>query len=293
MDKLERKFGRYAIKNLSLILIICYGIGYMIDIFDKGDVIFSLICLNPYLILKGQIWRIVTWVIIPPGRFDLWTIIMLMFYYSLGNTLENIWGTFRYNVYIFSGMLFTVAGSFVLLGILKLFPGLMIFSSDLAVEMQIVGIAFFSTLYVNLSIFLAFASIFPENRVLLMFFIPVKVKWMGIAYAILMVYNIIVSHNIYTTVVIIASLLNFVVYFFSYRNKTQGTPLYRVKQAQRKHDYNQKMRAAANTGVAKHKCSICGVTDETNPEMQFRFCSKCNGNYEYCNNHLFSHVHVE
>ena len=121
MSKFERKFGRYAIKNLSLVLIGCYVIGYVIQLLSPQ--LEAMLTLNPYAILHGQIWRLVTWILIPPSSLDLFTIIMLLFYYSIGTSLEMTWGTYRYNVYLFSGMLFTIIGSFLAMGLYYLLTG--------------------------------------------------------------------------------------------------------------------------------------------------------------------------
>ena len=99
MSRFERKFGKYAVRNLSLVLIACYVIGYVVQLFAPG--IMQFLTLNPHAILHGQVWRLVTWVLIPPSSLDLFTIIMLMFYYSVGSSLERVWGTYRYNVYLF------------------------------------------------------------------------------------------------------------------------------------------------------------------------------------------------
>lgn len=115
LNKLERKLGRYAIPNLSLYLILCYGCGYLISLINSSFL--NYLTLNPYLILHGQVWRLFTWILIPPTRLDFWTIIMLYFYYSIGTNLERTWGVFYYNVYLFMGMFFTVLGSFLLMGV--------------------------------------------------------------------------------------------------------------------------------------------------------------------------------
>ncbi len=284
LNKMERKWGRYAIHNLSLYLIICYGFGYAIS-FVNSDFL-NYLTLNPSAILHGQVWRILTWLIVPPSGFSIFTVIMLFFYYSLGTSLERAWGAFYYNVYIFSGMIFTVIGSFLLfasceLGILG--------GAELALygnDFYSMAAYYFSTYYVNMSIFLAFASTFPEIQVLLMFVIPVKVKWLGMIYGIMLVYDFFVGNYI-IRFVIAASLLNYLVTFLLRRNLSHLTP----KQIKRRTDYKRQVRRAAT--VTKHKCAICGRTDETNPELEFRFCSKCDGNYEYCQDHLFTHEHVK
>lgn len=289
LNKLERKIGKYAIPNLSKYLILGYVLGYLIEFINAN--LLNFITLNPYLILHGQIWRLVTWIIIPPDRFDLLTFIMLYFYYSVGNDLERTWGTFYYNVYIFMGMIFTVLGSFLIMG-LSYVPA---FSMNL--YMQLYGDAgyfatvalYFSTFYVNMSIFLGFAMTFPEARVLLMFIVPIKVKWLGIAYGVLLLWSMI-NTDIIGKIVIAASLLNFVVFFLMTR---RGIRRMSPREVKRRHDFNKEVKKARPMSVAKHKCAVCGKNSEDNPDAEFRFCSKCNGNYEYCQDHLFTHTHVQ
>ena len=179
MSGFEKKFGKYAIKNLSLVLIICYAIGYVLEWVSPWMLTFFY--LNPYeIIFHGQIWRLVSWILIPPSGFDFFTLLMLYFYYSLGTTLERTWGTYRYNVYIFSGMLFTILGAFLLFGYTVLIGG----EAGIALW-GIYGDFYqlatrFSTYYVNMSIFLAFASTYPNMQVMLFFMIPVRIKILGI-----------------------------------------------------------------------------------------------------------------
>jgi len=291
----ERRFGKYAIKNLSLVLIICYAFGYLFE-FIYPDFLHYLY-LNPYeIVFHGQIWRLVTWIVVPPTGFDFFTLIMLYFYYSLGTTLERTWGTYRYNVYIFSGALFTILGAFLFLGYSLLFQqGLWIASATGVTEMYFLQVSsMFSTYYVNLSIFLAFAATFPNMQVLLFFFIPIKVKVMGIIYGAILVYQFIVGFGkgaeLFTVAnrfVIAASLMNFIVFFFTSRGKIYMTP----KQVKRRTEFKREVRKTTN--ITKHKCAICGRTEESNPELEFRYCSKCEGNYEYCEEHLYTHTHVK
>lgn len=266
MDKLEKTFGRFAIQNISLVLLICYGFGYAIEMVNPEFLYF--LTLEPYMILHGQIWRLFTWVIVPPAGFDFFTLIMLYFYFSIGTTLERTWGTFRYNLFLFSGMFFTVIGSFITLALGYLGCG-----------------PYFSTYYVNLSIFLAFAMTFPESSVLLFFIIPIRMKILGVIYALLVGYQFVIS-NAVGKIAIGASLLNVIVFFFLTKNLTHLRP----KQIKRRMDY--KRQTSNVTPITRHKCAICGRT-ERDGDLTFRFCSKCNGNYEYCQNHLYTHEHVK
>lgn len=284
MSNFERKFGKYAIKNISLMLIMCYAVGYLINIINPNFL--SYLTLNPYEILHGQIWRILTWIIIPPETSNLFfVLIMLYFYYSIGTTLERTWGTYRYNVYLLSGMLFTVLGSFLLMLYCYLFNGDLIAMLGAKQFFAIVSL-FFSTYYVNMSIFLAFSATFPEAQVLLMFIIPIKVKWLGIAYGALLVLEFIMG-SVYSRFVMAASLLNFGVFWLTSKRHIHMSP----KQVKRRQEFKREIKR--NTKVTKHKCAICGRTEMDSPELEFRFCSKCDGNYEYCQEHLFTHQHVK
>lgn len=275
--KLEKKLGRYAISNITLYLIICYAFGYVIRLINSDFI--NFMTLEPAKILHGQIWRLFTWLVIPPTTSNVvFVLIMLYFYYSIGRSLEAVWGTFRLNLYLFSGMLYTIIGSFILYGI---------FTAIGYSNPSGFGI-FFSTYYINMSLFLAYAATFPDMQVLFFFVIPIKVKILGVIYGVLLVLECI-QGGLITWVVIGSSLLNFAVFFLTSRNRLRYSP----KQMKRRADFNREVKRTETVKVAKHKCAVCGRTIDTNPELEFRFCSKCNGNYEYCQEHLFSHEHVK
>ena len=233
---------------------------------------------------------------------------MLMLYYSLGTNLERTWGTFYYNVYIFGGILFTVIASFLLAGWLAVFDFPKINEVSLSFVYQMMGVnadpgemgtiaqmqflyqntfrSLFSTYYINMSIFLAFAATYPDMQVMLWFIIPMKVKYLGIVYVVLMVLDIL-QVGWLLAFTIGASLLNFIIFFMvTRRNKPRRT----VKQMKRQMEYRS--AAKPKGGITRHKCAICGRTEEDDPSLEFRFCSKCEGNYEYCQYHLFTHQHV-
>lgn len=300
MSRFEKKFGKYAIPNLSTVLIACYAAGYIIQLIN-GNFLYFL-TLNPYEILHGQVWRLVSWILVPPSMGNIFTtLIMLYFYWSIGTTLERTWGTYRYNVYIFSGMLFTVLGSFIAMGVSYLFfKDAWLLSINAKVIFSQASL-WFSTYYINMSIFLAFAATFPDVQVLLMFLVPIKVKWMGIVYAVIIAFDFIggatgnfmtplgaiqLDFSLFSRIAILSSLLNFIVFFFTSRKRIIRSP----KQIKRQYEYRREVHRSM--AVTKHKCAICGRTDESDPELEFRFCSKCNGNYEYCQEHLFTHQHV-
>lgn len=273
LDKMERRFGRYAIRNLTMYLLAGYAIGYLLS-FTMPQLL-TYFTLEPALILKGQVWRLLSWVIIPPNDNIIFVIFMMLLYYSLGNTLESYWGAFRYNVYIFSGILFTVIGAFIVNGLIGGITG---FGS------------LYSTYYINMSIFLACASIMPDYQLLLYGIIPIKMKWLAILDVVLLAVDA-VQGGLIIRIVIIASFLNFIIFFFCNRNLRGHSP----KQAARRKKFQKQISRPQNqyAGGAKHRCAVCGRTELDNPTLEFRYCSKCNGNYEYCQDHLFTHEHVK
>lgn len=288
LNKLERKIGRYAVPNLIIWLIGAYTVGYVFGTVSPG--ILRYLTLSPYHILHGQIWRLVTWVFMPTESNLIFLLIMALFYYQLGMALERTWGTFRFNVYIFGGMIFTVIGAFVLYGIYYSMNASVISQMPaLAAQISYSIASGFSTNYINMSIFLAFAVMYPDMQVMLYFIIPIKMKWMAIVYAVLTLYEFVVS-GWAGRVAIFMSLLNFIIFFFSTRNFKRYSP----HEIHRRQQFKSQMREPRpGSGITKHKCAICGRTELDDPNLEFRFCSKCDGNYEYCQEHLFTHKHIK
>ena len=329
LDKMQKKFGKYAVPHLSAVIVGCYAVGYILRLINPN--IIAYMYLDPYMILRGQVWRLITWLVIPPTATSIFTIIMLIFYFSIGRSLERAWGDFRYNVYIFGGILITIVSAFVMYFIfMKVNP-------LIAIQM---GPAF-STYYICMSIFLAFAATFPNAVVLLYFVIPLKVKWLGLLYAAFLGYDaykfvrVIAAGAAVGWVYLIAmlvSFVNFILFFFSTRNMQRISP----QEIKRRREFQQRMQegmranqnrgaqgpysaggayggagaaggAAAGrpnaqrggnaaggrpAGLPRHVCTVCGRTELTNPELEFRVCSKCGGFHEYCQDHLFTHEHI-
>ena len=278
LDKLERKLGRFAIPNLTVYLLVGYVIGFGIVNLMRDMV--GYLTLEPALILRGQIWRLISWVLIPPTDNLISLVFLVLLYYSLGTALERTWGSFRYNVYIFSGLLFTVLAVF----------GLYVFYYfRYGVEVPLSAVGLIGTNYITMSIFLAFAVIYPDMEVMLYFILPIKMKWMALVYVVLAGYDFI-NGGIGIRVAIGASLLNFVIFFLSTRNYKRFGPREQARKAKFKKQSSPHM---TYTNGAHHRCAVCGRTELDDPCLEFRFCSKCNGNYEYCQDHLFTHEHVK
>ena len=176
LNNLERKFGRYAIPHLINYLIGGYAVGYLLYLLSLATQvnILSFLTLEPYFIIhEFQLWRLISWVLIPEMQNPFFALIMLFFYWQLGNMLEATWGTFRFNLYIFGGIFLTVIGAFL---------SYFIYAGITGHPSMIAGNI--STTYINMSIFLAYAVSYPDMTVLLYFIIPVKMKWMAILYGV-------------------------------------------------------------------------------------------------------------
>ena len=281
LNKMERKIGKYAIPNLMSYLIAAYCIGFVIYTVNPNFML--MLTLSPYHILHGQVWRLITWILMPTDTRVFSLLIMALLYYQLGSALERSWGTFRFNVYIFGGMLFTVIGAFILYGIYAAA------GTGSLETISLISSLTFTTNYINLTIFLAFAVMYPEMQILLFFIIPVKMKWMAVVYAVLIAINLILT-SWGGRIAIIMSILNFLIFFLSTRNYRRVSP----KEIHRKQVFKAQMREPRRGSmVTKHKCAVCGRTELDDPNLEFRFCSKCDGNYEYCQDHLFTHQHIK
>lgn len=290
INKLERKVGNRAIKNLIAYVLGAYAIGYLFYFLDLWNIIpgiYDMLGMNPALICRGQVWRLVTWVCTVPQSPSIFLIFMFMMYYWIGRTLENVWGAFRYNLFIFMGLI-----------LMTITPMVIYLVSGIAVGFDQALNLSASTYYLNLTSFLAFATIFPDQQVYFMFVLPIKMKWLAILDAVLLGWEIVrnimiaVAYPPYrmtaisTSVVIVLSVANFLIYFLATRNYKRISP----KEVRRKRTYHKQVSQATARGT-RHYCAVCGRTEKTNPELQFRFCSKCKGNLEYCSDHLFTHEH--
>ena len=155
-----------------------------------------------------------------------------------------------------------------------------------------------------MSIFFAYAATFPDATVLLMFIIPIQMKWLGIAYAAIYGYSIIkyiIAGNWFGIAIIVASIIPFFIFFFGDRNSklSRNASRYKPSEVKRRTEFKRNVESAKKAqrmvapGSAHHKCAVCGRTEIDDPNLEFRYCSKCKGAYEYCQDHLFTHVHID
>ncbi|WP_105619163.1 rhomboid family intramembrane serine protease [Vallitalea okinawensis] len=265
LDKLERKYGRrFGIKNLMLYVVLINFAFYFFDAMNLP--VYSMMTLVPGRVLSGEIWRLVTFIFIPPNTSMLFIAFVLYLYYMIGSTLENVWGVFKFNLFYLIGILGTILGAFLVYGI---------------TGVNVAATAY----YINLSLFLAFAALFPNYELRLFFILPVKMKWLAYLDLAFLLFNFITG-GLGTKIFIVVSLLNILLFF-------SNNIFTKAKQKKRKKKYQAAFESKVIDNVSFHKCTICGVTEKDNPNMQFRYCSKCNGTYEYCMDHLQDHEHIQ
>ena len=273
-NRLERKLGRYAIPDLSRYIVGMYMIGLLIQMIGP-EIYYRYLCLNGAALLRGQVWRIVTFMFYPlfslNSRFDVFGVILNMLigltYYRLGSSLENVWGAFRFNVYFLLGIIGHVAGAIII----ALITGFSVMITPV---------------FLNFSLFMAFALTFPDIQLYIWGLIPVKVKYLAIAEGAIYLYLFITGGLVYRLEIGL-SLLNVAVFFLTTRNFQRYSP----KEVKRRREFRTQVKIRP-AGQVRHRCAVCGRTEEDGPQMEFRFCSKCVGSYEYCQDHLYTHKHV-
>jgi hypothetical protein len=256
MDRMERRFRRFCIPNLTMIILL-------------GEIsLFLLVQINPkfhertfltgQLVLDGDVWRLVVFIFQPPDMNLFFFFFACMLFHIMGNALERTWGTFRYNVFWFSGYLATVSVAFIF----PQFP--------------------MTNMFLSGSVFLAFAMLFPDFTLMMMFILPVKVKWLALLQWVFIGITLL-EGNWPVRCIVLAGVFNYFLFF-------SAEIVRRMKRGKRK------MALAASNKANKdepfHTCNVCGKTDKTDPTVDFRYCSQCRGSLCYCEEHIRVHDHV-
>ena len=283
LKKLIRNFERFCLQhrnkgipNLMMYIALCSAVVYVMSLMDPAATVYNLLRFDRALILRGQVWRLLTFLIAPsPGR-GLWNgivvFLMLFFYYRIGLMLEQRMGTLKFNLFYFTGVL--------LVALAGLLFGWYVTSDSL-----------------HMSLILSFATLYSEARVLLFYFIPVKVKYLAWVYIIVTV----VECVMWRTLLPILPLLNFLLFFWEeLPNLLPNNWQIRRHKVQRQAPKQKPNPNWASSYVQKtpekpylHKCTVCGRTDADYPDLEFRYCSRCNGYYCYCMDHINNHTHIQ
>lgn len=313
--KLEKKFGKYAINNLSAYIVGSWAVGILLWLFAPK--VYELLIFDVAYIFAGhQYWRIFTWIFTMPGQVGVFSILMLFVYYSIGNNIENRVGTYLYNLFIFGSYFFVTVGMLADGAIWyaqspsyfnDMFAGIDImgYGQDTLEYMSyyLPTIGAGPTYFISISVFLGFALIYSDSMMLFFFVFPVKTKWLAYADLAVLAYFFI-RFGEYTPLlrgIILGVVINFYLFYLisknyssrRLRNWQKGTDTLKKQKEFKKKMQQAQMEYNPPKGITRHKCAICGRTEEDDENLEFRFCSRCNGNYEYCNEHLFTHEHVK
>jgi len=286
LDRFCYKHPRFGIPNLMMVVVIGNALVWLLDQFSVGFSLSSALSFVPYYILRGAVWRLVTFIFVPENNSLFFLAISLYFYYWIGSILERQWGTTKFTVFYLLGLVLNIIAGFIIYLILP-YP-----------------VATISMYYVNLSLFFSFATLYGDMQVLLFFVIPIKVKWLAWFDAALFAFDIIRSllqiptigmFALVGVVAPIVAILNYLIFFWDDLMATMG----RVKRqtahrtSRQTVNFKQATKHAQQTKGYIHKCAVCGKTDTDYPDEEFRYCSKCNGYYCYCSEHIHNHVHIQ
>lgn len=276
IDRFCYRHPKFGIPRLMLFVVIGNILVYVVGLMDTTKTFYQLLYFNPAAFLHGQVWRLFTFAIVPTTSGVIWLAISLYFYYFIGSSLEHEWGAGKFTIYYFSGLLLTALYSVI---------WYLITGQAVAVTAH----------YLNLSLFFAFATLWPEQRVLLFFFIPMKMKWLAWIDAAFFAYEIIVYavNGLWGLALVpVVAMLAYLVFcgswlidFFSPK---------RAKQRARTAQFRQEVRRAEQKRAGEsleRKCAVCGRTEAANPGLEFRYCSRCAGFHCFCADHINNHIH--
>jgi hypothetical protein len=208
--------------------------------------------------------------------------ISLFCYYSIGRIMEQYWGTLRFNLFYLTGV--------VMMDVYCLLFG---------------GTA--SVTYLNLSLFLSYATIFPDAQFLLFFIIPVKAWLFAIVDLVIVLVDLVslpFPYNFFSVI----SLANYFLFFgkdvlnvipLAWRRRIAGMFGKKVVRSAPQRpkvipfDAQPKSAPKKQEVPYTHCCTVCGRTDVSHPDLEFRYCSRCKGYYCYCEDHISNHSHIQ
>lgn len=266
IERFCRNHPNFGVRNLMKYVCIANVVFWLLG--AVNPVLLSYLRFDPYLVLHGQIWRLVTFALYPPSTGML-AFIAFYFYYWIGSTLEQYWGTVKFNVYFFSGILLTLLYGF-----------LIYFITGIRIQLN--------AEYVYLSMFFSFAAMFPDMQVLLFFIIPIKMKWLALVDAAFFILGVVTTRFPVNLLPVVA-VLNFFVFCGGTllrglpRRPTVNTVNFRRESARIRREQRDKLYT--------HKCAVCGRTDADYPDLEFRYCSRCAGYHCFCQDHINNHIH--
>ena len=258
LDRIDAIVRPIAVPNLTVILIIGQAALFLMQLSDPAISLKAALVWTQ--VFDGEVWRVITYLFVPPGM-GIFAIFYFWIFYMIGTAMEQSWGTVRYCAYLYTGILLTLLGGL------------------LTPSLPVTG------LFLEASVFLAFATLFPNYEFLLFFVLPVKVKYLAMLqfaiYLITLAFGDAVGRISST-----AAIGNYLLYF-------APTLWEAIRRSRRRIEHQSRTKAAAAAANRpRHICAVCGIDNRTHPSMDFRYCSKCDGELAYCETHLRDHDHV-
>lgn len=282
LDKLEQKWGNKGIPNITTVFLITTLFGTLIMYAaaagnTAAGIFYNLLAYNPNAILHGQVWRLFTWIFMPINSLSFWSLLFMLCLFMLGKSLESGLGTFKMNVYFIGGWLLNTLGGLIIY---------LIFHVSI----------YLTPYYLLFSLYLMLGIFMPEAEMRLYFVLPIRMKWLVIVYFVELAYEIYsyfsqgAAVGIALSAQIVFAIINLLVFVSACKNHLSVRN--RRKQHKRQQQYQRQFSTPRpGSGITHHKCSICGRTELDDPNLTFRYCSKCEGKHEFCQDHLFTHQH--
>jgi hypothetical protein len=285
-----------GISNLMLYLCIASAVLFLYTYFTENYMVYAALRFDLEAIYRGQVWRCITWLItgcVDSGYGLLSVVFYILFNKWLGEVLEAVWGTLRMNVYYLGGALLTVVAA-VLLGL-----------AGIPVHI--------SVYYLNISLMLAVATLIPEERIMLFGIFPLKMRWLAVLDVALIVIDFLralaplggPARWFVFLMIGTAPLMSLVNYVLNFGKDVKNLlPVHRSFAQQKRHrefkkaaqpnpNWASNYRGKGGEKPYRHKCTVCGRTDTENPNLEFRYCSRCKGYFCYCIDHINNHTHIE
>ena len=303
LDRFCYNHPRFGIPELMKYIAIGNVAVFIADMLMNG-MLTSWIAFMPEQILRGEIWRLVTFVFVPvsSGGYTIFgqtffCALATFFYYWIGTALERQWGTTRFTVFYGLGVILNIVAGFVIYAVLVgQLTGVGVAAAQARSYLR--ALSTISMTYVNMSLFFSFATLYPDMRVFLYGIIPIKVKWLAWLDVLFFVWSIgsyLLDGQWAMALAPVIAILNYLIFFWEdlARSLNLGREKVRHRTSAQTINFKKAQKEVQQRKGYLHKCAVCGITDADDPNMEFRYCSKCNGYYCYCMRHINNHTHVQ
>lgn len=302
MQKLSNAIDRFCYKHSNLgvpglmrYIVLVNVFVFLMDMFSNSKFSNMLSFIPYYIFSEGHVWRLFTFVAVPETGFSnslsiFWFAISCFCSYFIGSALEQRWGSTRFTFFYGLGIVLNLVGG--------LLVSALVYANLVSPQYAFIPAA--SMYYVNLSLFFSIASLYPNLQFYFMFIIPVKAKWLawfsGAMFAFGVFYELFFGLWVMALVPVLA-IFNYFLFFWSEISQFLFKSKHRMKHRPRPGKPVVNLKTAQKEVQEKkgylHKCTVCGITDASHPEMDFRYCSKCEGYYCYCMDHINNHEHIK